>query len=46
MLLLAEPKSYGYQPVVRIHQAGVPDVAEDTVYPRPDPPGTERGSPH
>lgn len=31
--LLAEQESHGYQLVVRIPQAGLPDVAEGTVYP-------------
>lgn len=31
--LLATQESYGYQLVVRIHQAGLPGVAEGTVYP-------------
>jgi PadR family transcriptional regulator, regulatory protein PadR len=31
--LLAERESYGYELVVRIHQAGLPGVAEGTVYP-------------
>jgi PadR family transcriptional regulator PadR len=43
--LLAEQESYGFQLVVRIHLAGLPDVAEDTVYPALAR-GTERGSPH
>jgi PadR family transcriptional regulator, regulatory protein PadR len=31
--LLAERESYGYELVLRIHQAGLPEVAEGTVYP-------------
>jgi PadR family transcriptional regulator, regulatory protein PadR len=31
--LLAERESYGYELVVRIHQAGLTGVAEGTVYP-------------